>query len=194
MSQLMLEELTRAIQETFFIDKLTLPPRTDTGEMSAFEVAQRVEEMQKALGPTLGRLNAEGLDPIVTRAFNMMRRGGMFDPIPDRIKEEGTAIQIEYINSLSRSQRSEEITAMQTWMQQLGISAQMNPQVIDIVDFDKAAVLAAEILGVPEQAIRDPAEVKKVREDRAKQQQIQQGIELANKAADTQAKLKGAED
>ena len=81
-SQIVLEDLQKTIKEIFFLDKLLLPPRTDTGEQTAFEIATRVEQTQRVLGPTTGRLNAEHLTPLVQMVFRILLREGKLPRVP----------------------------------------------------------------------------------------------------------------
>lgn len=188
-TQFAVEDLKMSIRQIFFLDKLTLPPRTETGEMTAFEVSRRIEEMNRALGPTLGRLNSEMLDPLVRRAFNMMLRGNAFLPVPESVANSGTGIQIEYVNPLARSQRISEVSSIQSWVQDLAFIAQVNPAAIDYIDGDGIAKLTAKIRGVPEAAVMNDEEVAQMREQRAAQLQQEQQLEQGVKLADMESKL-----
>lgn len=188
-TQFAVEDLRNAIKNIFFIDKFQLPPRTETGEMTAFEIAQRTEQMQRVLGPTLGRLNHELLDPLVRRGFNMMLRGGAFGEIPLSLQESGGSIEVEYVNALARSQKIEEVTSMQALLQDVGLLAQLDPSVIDTLDFDAIVALDAKRRGVPEAILRDPREVQQIREQRAEQQQQMAALEAGVQAADIASKM-----
>lgn len=188
-TQFSVEELRNAIKGIFFLDKLFLPDRTEIGEMTAFETARRIEQLQRVLGPTLGRLNAELLDPIVRRGFNMMLRGGAFGQMPQLLQEKGGDLEVEYVNTLSRSQKIEDVQAIQNWAQSAALLAQLGlVDALDNIDSDGAMKVVAKILGVPEQAIRDPKQVQQLREQRAQQQQQAMMLEAGVKAADIAAK------
>jgi hypothetical protein len=182
-------ELRDTINKIFFLDKLLLPPRTETGEMTAFEVAQRVEQMQRVLGPTLGRLNTELLDPLIKRCFNMMLRGGAFDDLPAQIGETGSRIQIEYVNPLARSQRISDVSSIQAWVQDLlALAGQLGPEAADYIDQDGIALHTAEVRGVPSQAVKKQEAVQQARAARAEQAQAAQALEAGVKVADIQSK------
>lgn len=187
-TQFAVADLQKSINSIFFIDKLLLPPRTETGEMTAYEVAQRVEQMQRVLGPQIARLNSELLDPIIKRQFSIMMRAKQFKEMPDILTKKSSSLQINYINPLARSQRISEVTNIQSWLQDLMALAQVKPEVLDFVDQDAIARLTGKIRGVPEIVIRNQDAVDQIRSDRAKQMQAQQALETGNKMADIQAK------
>ena len=189
-------DLTSKIKEIFYIDKLLLPPREDVGEQTAFEIAKRVEQMQFILGPTFGRLSTEFLDIIVRRAFGLMFRKGAFGPTPPELDSEdnnrGVPLDITYINPLARSQRNEEISSIQQFMQAAVGFAQVDPKVVDIIDTDGSLMQIAEILGVSEKVIVSDKELIQKREARAEaeqQEQVAQQLGAAAPAADALSKL-----
>lgn len=191
-----IQDLRQRIRSVFLLDKLLLPPRNEIGEMTAFETAQRVQEMQRILGPTFSRLNDELLTPIVQRVFNIMDRENAFKPKPSVIREamaNGTGgLKIEYSNPLARAQKIEELTSIQQWGQIAAGLAQINkPEATDWINADEAMLMSGRQLGVPEKIIANKDEVQQIREQRAQQQQQQQQMEQAVAAADVQAKTAG---
>lgn len=189
--QFSIEELRSSIKSIFFLDKLLLPPRTETGEMTAFEVAQRTEQMQRVLGPTLSRLNHELLNPMVIRAFKIMLRTGQLPPMPEILVERGIDVEIVFLNQLARAQQIQDVNTIQQWVQGLAQVAQLDPSVLDNVDADGIAKHTAKILGVPEVAVKNDKEIAALREARQQQMQQAQALESGVKMADTASKLDG---
>lgn len=186
------EELKNSIKSIFFLDKIQpLATLNKKERMSQLEVTKRLEEMQSVLGPTLSRLNAELLQPLMIRAFKIMLRAGVLPEIPDALKETGVNVEIVFVNQLARSQQIQDVSNIQQWVQNLGFLAQLDPTVIDNVNSDGIARHTAKILGVPEVAVQNLKVVQQTREARAQQQQQAAQLEAANKAADTAAKLGG---
>jgi hypothetical protein len=185
------EDLKNSIKGMFFLDKLLLPPRNETGEMTAFEVAERTAQMQRVLGPVMSRLNSELLSPLVIRAFKILLRAGEFPEMPQILKEEGIDIEIVFVNSLARAQQVEDIQTIQQLAQQMAFMAQVNPEVVDNFDVDGAFRHMAKTLGVPEVVVRSAEEVEEMRQIRQQQMQQQQALEQANLAADSLSKAGG---
>jgi len=199
LAQLSIERLVQQIRESFFLDKIMLPPRDSIGEMSAFETSKRVEEMQKSFGPITGRLEKEFLQPLTLNSFKMMLRGGGFDPIPDLVKQvlagqipgETSALKINFINTLSRSQRFEQMGNVRQWIataQEISV-ATGSPNPMDRINTDQVMKLTEEVLGVPPKLVRTEKELQEIRDARAQEQQQQQDIDNLNKGADTASKL-----
>ena len=183
------EDLQSSIRSIFFLDKLLLPPRTETGEMTAFEVNQRIEQMNRVLGPVLSRVNHELLNPLVVRAFKLMLRSGTLPEIPELLKERGIDIEIVFVNQLARAQQIQDVTTIQQWLQFVGGLAQMKPEAIDLISVDGAIKHVAKIMGVPEVAVENDDVVQQIRQQRAEQQQQAQALESATKVADSASKL-----
>jgi hypothetical protein len=186
------EDYKNSIRQAFFLDKLLLPPREEVGEMTAFEVARRIEQTQRVLGPTFGRLNQDFLQPFVIRCFKMMMRAGAFAEPPRAVAELGLNIQIKFVNALARSQQIEEVTAIQQWTQILGGLAQLEQfetEATDLLDVDKAGETAARILGVPEDSIRDQKDrdARRTKRDEEREAALQSQLNL--QAADAQSKV-----
>ena len=186
------EDYKNSIRQAFFLDKLLLPPREEVGEMTAFEIARRIEQTQRVLGPTFGRLNQDFLQPFIIRAFRMMLRAGAFAPAPTAVQELGINIEVKFVNALARSQQIEEVTAIQQWTQILGGLAQLEQfetEATDLLDVDDAGETAARILGVPEGAIRDFDLRTGRREKRAQERQAQLEAQINLQNADAQSKV-----
>lgn len=193
-TQFSVEDLKASIRSLFFIDKLLLPPRTETGEMTAFEVGQRLAQMQRVLGPTLSRLNSEFLTPLIVRSFKILLREGRLRPLPPILQQAGLNVDIKFVNQLSRSQQIDDVTNIQGWVQDMAGLAQVKPEVLDYIDADGIAKHTAKLRGVPEIAVANDQEVAALREQRAQQQQAAQALEAGVKAADIASKTEGLDE
>lgn len=136
--------------------------------MTATEVRVRYELMQRLLGPTLGRLQNDFLDPLITRTFNIMLRAGALDPPPDEARSEEGTIDIEYTGPLAKSQRMAEVESMERWVSNVTALAEIYPEIRDLVDIDDYGRELADTLGTPSKVVRDAPSVKKIRDARAK--------------------------
>lgn len=169
-TQMKTEELRASIRDIFYTDQLQLPERPNA---TATEVSIRYEAMQRLLGSTFGRLTYEYLDPFVKRVFNLMMRAGMFKQMPDELLSGGldTEIDIEYVSPLARSQRMDEVQAIQSFTGYLDSQIQIAPASQFILDRNESNRIVAKRLGVPAKAIRSEDEIA---EEEAKAQQEQQ--------------------
>ena len=177
-------QLRTAIRQAYYSDQLQLQ---EGPQMTATEVQVRYELMQRLLGPTLGRFQTEFLNPLIERVFGLMFRKGQFMTPPDNISEAN--MDIEYVGPLARSQRMEEAVAVERLYQLAMTIGQANPEVMDLIDHDRAVRLRAKLLGVPKNILRGEAEVNQMRQQRMQQQQMamqqQQALEQAKTMNET---------
>lgn len=168
-SQIKSEDLKSSIRRVFFSDQLQF---TETPQMTATEVYVRYELMQKLLGPTMGRLESELLNPLIERVFDIMFRAGAFLPPPIAIGQY-EHIDIEYEGPMSRAMRSTEVIAIQRTLQIIAPFATANPEVLDWYDTDKIAQFAPTVTGMPSSLLRNQKEVDAIRAQRAQEVQAQ---------------------
>ena len=172
------------VRQGFFTDQLQLQ---EGPQMTAFEVQVRYELMQRILGPTLGRLNVEFLNPVVTRVFRLLERGNRIDPVPatlmQKMEEMGRGFDIEYEGPLQRAQRLGDVVTIQRFLQLALPLFQINPEAADNIDMDAVIRVSARNTGVTPEIIRDKDEMLEMRrvkrEAEAKDKQMAQTMQGA---------------
>jgi hypothetical protein len=186
-SQMRMEDLRQAIRSYFYIDQLELK---ESPAMTATEVNVRYEMMQRMLGPTMGRLQTDFLDPMVKRTFNILMRAGRLPEIPESLLESNSTLDIEYRGPLARSQYMDEVGAIERWVSFLGNTAQMaSPEILDTPRWDMVGSMTGALMGVPAKMIRTKPEIEAVQKQRQQQQEAQQQAEMANQMAQAGAAL-----
>jgi len=175
-SQLQREELKQSIRSIFYVDQLELK---ESPAMTATEVQTRYELMQRLLGPTLGRLQSDYLDPLVQRTFNILYRAGQFGELPASITEEGNgALDIIYTGPLVRAQRADIAQGVSRWVASLAELGEIRPDVLDIPNWDAIGKELGSLEGVPAKLMNSNAEIKKLRKQREQEMaRTQQGME-----------------
>ena len=186
-SQLQREQLIRTIRQSFYVDQLELK---DSPAMTATEVNARMELMQRLLGPALGRIQSDFLDPLINRSFFLLFRAGKLPQPPQQVAESNAEMEVEYLGPLARSQKLHDVMAMDRLEASLGQIAAINPEVLDLINWDKAVQIKADRLGVPMDMLRSEDEVNKIRADRQAQQE--QAQQLAAAESITKSMQQGA--
>jgi hypothetical protein len=125
------EQRRQAIRSAFYVDQLILGQGP---QMTATEVVQRTEEKMRLLGPVLGRLQAELLQPLIDRVYNLLARQQAFEPAPEFM--EGINIDIEYVSPLAMAQRQGDIQAMTRLLELMMPLTQLDPSIMDYIDAD----------------------------------------------------------
>lgn len=164
------DRLERQIRKRLMADQLQ--PQ-DGPAMTATEVHVRVGLIRQLLGPVFGRMQAEFLQPLVERCFGLMYRAGALGPAPQSLG--GRAFHVKYISPMARSQKLEDVTAIERYATNIGaLMAQGFEEARDLIDIDEAGRAVGEGLGVPQRIIRDRTKVQAIRDARKQDAQDQQ--------------------
>ena len=183
LSQIILADLKASIRRIYFADQLELQ---EGPQMTATEVQVRYELMQRLLGPTLGRLETEFLNPLVERAFALMARAGALLPMPDSLRQRVPAgvelpdLDVEYEGPLARAQRTVELTAQDrvfgfvAALTQALVASGAPPAVAqspwDVLKLDEWVRDRAEITGVRVDSLNSIEDVQQIRAAREQAQ------------------------
>lgn len=192
-SEIKHRDLQMAIEQAYFIDQLQLPPVQESKTMSATEIEVRFEQMQRLLGPSLGRIVNEFMNPLVERCFNMMFRADALPLPPAALYEAQDAnIDIEYVGPFARAQKMANVTAIQRWLADLGPYAQIDPGIFDGVDWDALREELADRYGVPARVQKSREDIAKQRDARQQQMQQQQDLMAEGAKSEIAKNYKGA--
>jgi len=158
----MMEQRREAVRAAFHHSLLQLfqDPR-----MTATQVLQLVQEMQRLLGPMLGRQQAELLEPMIERVFGILLRTGALPPVPDMLA--GVPLRVDHVSPIARAQKAGDAQAVLRTLEAAQAMAALDPQVTDLIDPDAGLRLIAEANGIPAKALRAAEDVAALRALRA---------------------------
>jgi hypothetical protein len=182
------EQRRNAIRAAFYVDQLQLQQGP---QMTATEVLQRNEERMRLLGPVMGRLQSELLQPLIQRSFQLMLRNERFIQPPEEL--QGQDIEIEYVSPLAKAQK---LTDLQSTLRGIEIFTQLGQTVpvMDYLDPDGMVKYLVEVTGMPAQVIRSNEEVAAMREEQqqaqAQAQSQQDQMMIAEQAQKTAPMIK----
>jgi hypothetical protein len=152
------EQRREAVRQAFYFSLLLMVQQPN---QTATEVLARQEEKLRLMGPHLGRIQSEFLDPLIRRQFGIMRRANLLPPPPRQL--QGTGIRVEYVSPLARAQRAGEGAAIVRALESLMPLGAIQPAIYDNFDTDAAARRLAQSFGVPASLLRAPAAVAELR-------------------------------
>lgn len=187
--ELKTERLQAAIRSAFYVDQLELK---ESPAMTATEVNARADMVLKLMGPTSGRVQNDFLDPCLSRTFAILMRAGQLPEIPDAVREAEAEMDIEYTGPMPRAQRDDLIMAIDRWSGTLMQQAEINPQVLDIPDWDAIARETGALAGVPTKLTRDQKVVDKERAQKQQQMEQQQALANAEQGGNAAQAINGA--
>jgi hypothetical protein len=177
------EQRRNAIRQAFYVDQLLM---SQGPAMTATEVLQRNEEKMRLLGPVLGRLQSELLQPLISRSFALLLRNGLLPAAPEQL--QGQDIDIEYVSPLAKAQRLTDLQSMLRGFEVMMQVAEIAP-VMDYLDDDKLVQYLVEVTGIPARVIRSNEEVRRLREEKAEQEAAQQEMQQQMMQAETAQKV-----
>ena len=177
-----METLKQQIRDAFHVNQLELK---DSPAMTATEVMARMDLMNRLLGPTMGRLQNDMLDPLLQRAFRILWRNGQLPEAPTEVLQANAELDIEYQGPLARSTKLDEIVAADQYVGNLVAMSTQAPQAaraLDNIDWDAYARGMAEMRQVPIDYLRSQEEVDKQREHEAAMAGQREGVVAAGEA------------
>jgi hypothetical protein len=157
------ERVRKCFYADMFLMLATAGPNT---RMTATEVAERHEEKLLMLGPVLERLHNELLDPLIDITFTRMIEAGLVPPAPPEM--QGMELNVEFVSMLAQAQRAIGTNAVDRFVGNLGVIAQMKPEVVDKFDADHWASAYSDMLGVDPNMIVADKQVAMIRDARNK--------------------------
>jgi len=163
------DQRRQAIRSAFYVDQLVMGAGP---QMTATEVVARTEEKMRLLGPVLGRLQAELLQPLINRSYNILLRQEQLPPPPQVIS--GQDIEIEYVSPLAKAQRQTDVQSTMQMLQVVQPVAQIDPTIIDHLDGDGLIKHLLKSLSIPASVIRSEDEIQ-ARRNKKQEEQQQQG-------------------
>lgn len=184
-------DVRERIKGSFYADLFLMLANGNNPQMTATEVAERHEEKLLMLGPVLERLHNEILDPLIEMTFARMVAARIVPPPPEEL--QGRELNVEFVSMLAQAQRAIATNGVDRFVGNLGVIAQMKPEVLDKLDADRWADAYADMLGIDPELIVPGEQVALIRQQRAQQQQAAQQAALLAQGADTAAKLASAD-
>jgi len=132
-----LREIEDRIRRMFFEDLFLMVANIDKSNITATEIQARQQERMMVLGPVLGGLDDELLDPLIDLVYDAMERRDMIPPAPDELV--GVKLKIEYISILAQAQKASDVTLTDRWLESVNRLYQLtqDQEVLDNVEIDK---------------------------------------------------------
>jgi hypothetical protein len=177
----MLQQRREVINDAFYVTLFRI--LVEEPQMTATEAMLRAQEKGQLLAPTMGRQQTELLGPMINRELDILSSAGELPPMPDALIQAGGVIEIKYSSPLNRAQRAEEGIAILNTLNAIAPLAQIDPDVMSVIDLSKAARELAEINGVPYKIMRSEDEVQAIKDQNATRQQAQDLLAAAPVAA-----------
>lgn len=184
------DEIKDMIGEAFYLNKLALPSAEIAGDMTAFEVGQRVQEYIRQALPLFEPMEAEYNGAICEATFDLGMRNGLFGPldtIPESLRNHD--VQFRFVSPLSEATERKDGSTFMEAKQLLAQAAELDPSTTAMLDAPTALRAALTGIGVPTKWTRDEKTMEaitKAHEEKTAQAEmmatVQQGASAAKEA------------
>jgi len=167
-AEVLLQDERKDVEDSFFVTLFQI--LTETPEMTATEVVERIAEKAALLSPTMGRLQSEFGGPTIERELDVMSEIGQLPEMPPELIEAQGEYEIVYTSPLAKSMYAEEVSGfMRSVEMSLSVAqATQDMSALDHYNFEVATPEIASYLAVPARWMRDENEIRKTRDDRQK--------------------------
>lgn len=182
--QAKIQEHVLRIKQAYHADLFRMLEAYESGKMTAYEVQQRVQEKMQLLGPAYERLEEELLDPALDAILKICFEQFLYPEVPQALI--GQEIKVEYTSIIAQAQKATGTGVIRELLGLIGNLYAVDQDIVDVIDFDRAILEYATMLGISPKILRSPEAVAAIRDAKAKvaqqQQQMQQAAQLAQGA------------
>ncbi len=184
------QKIEDSIKKHFAVDFFIMLENAER-QMTATEIVERQGEKAAMLGPLIGNLNNDVLNPIFDIVFSKLVAAGKIPPPPPILTDERfrgkDVIKIDYMGPLAQAQKktfqgSGLIRSLETFIPLLDI----RPELGDILNWQEYGKAVLEWQGLPAKLINRPdviEKMKQLREQAIAQQQAQEAMGVVADAA-----------
>jgi len=178
-----IQDIRNRINDAYYAPLFMMLANDTRSGVTATEIAERHEEKLLMLGPVLERLHNELLSPLIDITFDYASEAGILPPVPEELA--GRELNVEFVSTLAQAQRIVAAQGADRLIATVGSIAQLNPQVIDKVNWDQVVDDYAENYGVNPEIIVPDDQVAQIRAQRAQAQQAQMAAASAPQAVES---------
>ena len=178
-----IQQIQQRIQKGFFNDLfLMLSDNVGRERVTAYEIAQRMQEKMSVLGPVLENILGE-LKLKLRRIYGILHRKNILPPMPDSLK--GVPLEIDFVSMLALSQKAAATGGMERIVGLVGNMVAVFPEVKNILDADAFLREFNDLLGNPQKILRGPEKVQQLAQQQQKQAQQANAMNQAAHLAQT---------
>ena len=175
--------IQQRIKVGFFNDLFLMLESAPNAKMTAYEVAQKMQEKLQVLGPVIEGLLTESLKPKLKRVYSIMLRKGLIPPMPDSLKN--VPIDVQFVSILALAQKAAATGGLERIAGLIGNMVAVFPEAKDLLDSDAYIREMNNLLGNAHKILHSPEEVVQMRQQQAAAAQQAHAAAAADSAART---------
>lgn len=156
----------RSTIKTAFLEEFYSILTNPNSRMTTVEVYERMAKEGVLVHPYAERYETEKQHPVSQRDLDLALRHGQIKPFPPEVLEAGAWPVIYYENPLAAMARAESTGRTMRYVEAATPFMNADPELMDWFDMDALMPGMAAEIGVEPRYIRDPKEVKAMRQQR----------------------------
>lgn len=189
------QDKRQMLSQAFYLNKLSMPSASTNREMTAYEVAQLVQQYIREALPLFEPIEQEYSAPLCEGTFEELLNGtdcfGAYRDIPQSVR--GQDVTFTYESPLNRAIERMKGQQLAEGQSIVASAMQIDPSVVSTLDMRIGVRDALEGVGIPAKWMRDEQAVEQMAQQmQAKQAQAQQ-MQMAQAGADIAATAGAAE-
>lgn len=178
-----ISQIQQRIQRGLFNDLfLMLEQFPQQGKMTAYEVAQKIQEKLQVLGPVIESMLGD-LKLKLKRLYRIMQRKNMLPPPPDSMK--GIPLDIEFVSILALAQKAAATGGIERIVALVGNMVAVYPGAASVLNFEETIREMNDLLGNPDKILHSAEEVQAAVQQQNQQAQAQAQAQQAESVAKT---------
>ncbi|MDR1588247.1 MAG: head-tail connector protein [Treponema sp.] len=167
-----LARLQKAINEAYYTDFFLILSQNIERQKTATEVAGIQGEKAALMSAFYGRLVAEFLEPLLEDLFSIELLSGRIPRPPENLARQGRQLRLDMVSPLAQMQRRYlMLGSSQQAIAEIAALANIQPQVLDNINFDQQVRNIAEGYGLDKRVVHDLLDVQRMRQARAQQEE-----------------------
>lgn len=187
----MIRDSREMLADAFFLNRLNLPQ--PTGDMTAYEVSQRIQEYIRAALPLFEPMEADYNASICEDTFTIMLRNGAFGPV-EQIPESlsNSQIQFQFVSPIKEAEERAKGDRLVGALNLTQSVAPLDPLAPALIDARTALRDALHGIGVESRWLRSEDQVEDIAISQQEQHQAQALLESVSQGAEIAEKVGGA--
>lgn len=171
----MQRDARQLLAQAFFLNKLNLPRPETAGQMTAYEIGQRIQEYIRGAMPIFEPMEMEYNGALCEVTFDVLLRAGAFgDPRMMPRSLQGADIQFRFESPLHDAIEQQKGQKFLEMNQLIAQAINLDPSAIALPDSKTALRDALSGIGVPAKWINNETTVKQIQQAQKAAQQNQQ--------------------
>lgn len=179
-----LAEIQDRIKRGFFVDLFQMISDTPNRErVTAYEIAQKLNEKLAIIGPVIEGLLNQSLKPRLQRVYAIMERKGMIPPKPDSLKD--IPLTVDFVSTLALAQKAAATGGIERLAAYIGNLVAVWPRAKNLFNVEQSIRTMSDLLGNDQAILNSPEKVAEMEEAEAKALQAQTQSAVLNQTAET---------